>query len=214
MVRKNNMNYFHPPIIKKISFIVNLKRKDEKKMKNIELTKRDRLRLVVTGVLFGFAVISMLPKYKNVDCEGVEAIYIDSHGIPFDEEAYYEEMAREIAEQNAESNVPQNTTSNATSSTQPASTTSTTQVAKQTTKTEQKKPAYTEAEIDAAWSETNRTEATCAVDGKITYKNSLTGKTKTEAIPATGEHSYEEADKVEATCTKEGTVTHTCTVCG
>ncbi len=173
-------------------------------MKNIELTKRDRLRLLVTGVLLGFAVITVLPKHTNVKCDEVNTIYIESD-TPYDEAAHEADMARAIAEANGS----QNTASDTTQSVQPTSTTSTIQ----TTKTEQKKPAYTEAEIAAAWSETSRTEATCAVDGKVTYKNSLTGKTKTETIPATGKHSYKKTNVVDATCIEDGTVTYTCTVC-
>ncbi len=185
-------------------------------MKNIELTKKDVLSFLVTIVLLGIIVFSILPKHKsisheNVKCDGIECIDINSHGVPYDEAAVEAERARLLAEQNAETNnAIQNTASNSTQSTQPASTSSTTQ----TTKPAPKTPTYTEAEIEAAWSEASRTEATCAIDGKITYKNSLTGKTKTETIPATGEHTYKETNKVEATCTEEGSVTHTCTVCG
>ncbi len=75
-------------------------------------------------------------------------------------------------------------------------------------------PKYTEAEIEAAWSETGRTEATCSKDGVITYKNSLTGKTKTEAIPATGKHTYELTEHVDSTCINNGYDTYTCTICG
>jgi hypothetical protein len=75
-------------------------------------------------------------------------------------------------------------------------------------------PKYTEAEIEAAWSETGRTDATCSKDGVITYKNSLTGKTKTETIPATGEHSYVLSEHVDSTCVNNGYDTYTCTVCG
>ena len=75
-------------------------------------------------------------------------------------------------------------------------------------------PKYTDAEIEAAWVESSRTEATCAKDGVITYKNSLTGKTKTETIPATGEHSYELSEHVDSTCVNNGYDAYTCTICG
>ena len=48
---------------------------------------------------------------------------------------------------------------------------------KSETKTETKKEP-TQEEIDAAWEETERVEATCTEDGKIVYTNSITGDTK------------------------------------
>ena len=57
-------------------------------------------------------------------------------------------------------------------------------------------------------------DPTCATDGYTEYKNSLTGKTKQEAIPATGKHTYEVTDSTDATCTEAGSVTYTCSVCG
>lgn len=87
---------------------------------------------------------------------------------------------------------------------------------KKETKTETKtetKAAPTQEEIDAAWEETERTEATCTEDGKIVYANSITGDTKEEAIPAAG-HDYEVTDTVEAACTEDGYNTYTCKVCG
>lgn len=42
MVRKNNMNYFHPPIIKKISFIVNLRK--ERMKRNYEKYRINKKR--------------------------------------------------------------------------------------------------------------------------------------------------------------------------
>lgn len=73
---------------------------------------------------------------------------------------------------------------------------------------------YTDAEIDAAWKAVTTVDPTCATDGYIEYKNSLTGKTKQEAIPATGKHTYEVTDSTDATCTEAGSVTYTCSVCG
>ena len=80
------------------------------------------------------------------------------------------------------------------------------------TKTETKKEP-TQEEIDAAWEETERVEATCTEDGKIVYNNSITGDTKEESIPASG-HDYEVTDATEAACTEDGKNTYTCKVCG
>ena len=73
---------------------------------------------------------------------------------------------------------------------------------------------YTDAEIDAAWKAVTTVDPTCATDGYTEYKNSLTGKTKQEAIPATGKHTYEVTDSTDATCTEDGSTTYTCSVCG
>ena len=75
-------------------------------------------------------------------------------------------------------------------------------------------PSYTKEQIEAAWEETGRVEATCKADGSISYKNSLTGKTKTEKIPATGLHTFEVTEHVDATCIADGHETRTCSVCG
>lgn len=73
---------------------------------------------------------------------------------------------------------------------------------------------YTDEEIAEAWKVVTTVEPTCVTDGYKEYKNSLTGKTKTETISATGNHSYEVTDSVNATCTEKGSVTYTCSVCG
>lgn len=73
---------------------------------------------------------------------------------------------------------------------------------------------YTDEEIAEAWKVVTTVEPTCVTDGYKEYKNSLTGKTKTETISATGNHSYEITDSVDATCTEKGSVTYTCSVCG
>lgn len=83
---------------------------------------------------------------------------------------------------------------------------------KSETKTETKKEP-TQEEIEAAWEETERVEATCTEDGKIVYTNSITGDTKEESIPAAG-HDYEVTDTTEAACTEDGKNTYTCKVCG
>ena len=75
-------------------------------------------------------------------------------------------------------------------------------------------PSYTKEQIEAAWEETGRVEATCGEDGSVSYKNSLTGKTKSEKIPATGLHTFEVTEHVDATCIADGYETRTCTVCG
>ena len=75
-------------------------------------------------------------------------------------------------------------------------------------------PSYTKEQIEAAWEETGRVEATCGADGSVSYKNSLTGKTKTEKIPATGLHTFEVTEHVDATCIADGHETRTCSVCG
>jgi len=75
-------------------------------------------------------------------------------------------------------------------------------------------PSYTKEQIEAAWEETGRVEATCGADGSISYKNSLTGKTKTEKIPATGLHTFEVTEHVDPTCIADGHEIRTCTVCG
>lgn len=83
---------------------------------------------------------------------------------------------------------------------------------KSETKTETKKEP-TQEEINAAWEETERVEATCTEDGKIVYTNSITGDVKEESIPAAG-HDYEVTDTTEAACTEDGKNTYTCKVCG
>ena len=75
-------------------------------------------------------------------------------------------------------------------------------------------PSYTKEQVEAAWEETGRVEATCGADGSVSYKNSLTGKTKTEKIPATGLHTFEVTEHVDATCIADGHETRTCSVCG
>ncbi len=74
-------------------------------------------------------------------------------------------------------------------------------------------PTYTQEQIDAAWNEVSRTESTCTENGVITYKNSLTGKTKTEKMDLVA-HTYELSSHEDATCIAEGVDTYTCAVCG
>ena len=76
-----------------------------------------------------------------------------------------------------------------------------------------KTPKYTQEQIDAAWEEVSRTEATCTKGTTIEYKNSLTGKTKSEEISEPIDHDYEK-NTIEPTCTSEGLDTFTCSGCG
>lgn len=65
------------------------------------------------------------------------------------------------------------------------------------------------------WVETKRTEPTCGAEGSVTYVCSKCGATKTEIIPATGEHVWNDGVVTkEPTCTVDGEKTYTCTVCG
>ncbi len=83
-----------------------------------------------------------------------------------------------------------------------------------TSKTENAKtPTYTDDEIAAAWSESERAESTCIEAGHVSYKNSLTGETKSEELPL-AEHKYSEIERKDATCSEAGSVTYTCEVCG
>lgn len=102
-----------------------------------------------------------------------------------------------------------NSTSNSSTTNQETSTPTTNDVA---TSAEPEK-TYTDTEIEAAWKETSRTEATCTESGVIKYKNSITGKTKSEEIP-TVDHDYEIVEEIPATCIEDGRVTYTCTMCG
>lgn len=103
-------------------------------------------------------------------------------------------------------------TSSTSSSDAPATTTDTSSDSKKTDTGSTK--TYTDAEIEAAWKLVATVDPTCATDGYTEYKNSLTGKTKQEKIPATGQHTYEVTDSTDATCTETGSVTYTCSVCG
>lgn len=84
---------------------------------------------------------------------------------------------------------------------------------KSETKTETKKEP-TQEEIDAAWEETERVEATCTEDGKIVYTNSITGDTKEESIPATGHTEGEWKVTKEAGPFSTGSKEVTCEKCG
>ena len=75
-------------------------------------------------------------------------------------------------------------------------------------------PEYTEAEIEAAWEESDRTEATCTSEGVITYTNSITGETKTEVISALSHTEGEPEIIKKAGMFSEGTQTISCSECG
>lgn len=102
-----------------------------------------------------------------------------------------------------------NTSSSTTNDTSSSDTTSNdSSVVENSTKT------YTNEEIANAWKLVTTVDPTCTTDGYKEYKNSLTGKTKTEAIAATGEHTYEVTDSTDATCNEKGSVIYTCSACG
>lgn len=168
-------------------------------------------RLINSMVIFTFVMIAGLAM-STVEAraeEGGNAVHIES-GLTEEErlsaqDAYLAELA---AQDEAMYGPSSNSSSSETQST------SKTNNSSSTSQKASSAPKYTEAEIEAAWSETGRTDATCSKDGVITYKNLLTGKTKTEVIPATGEHSYELSEHVDSTCINNGYDTYTCTVCG
>lgn len=109
--------------------------------------------------------------------------------------------------------VSEATTSTEVASVADAATTKQTETSSTTKSAEATTVSYTEAEIEAAWEESNRTDATCTEDGVINYTNSLTKETKTEVIPATG-HTYITTSTEDATCTEAGRIVKTCDTCG
>lgn len=112
-----------------------------------------------------------------------------------------------------DSNETTTTSETAPAGTIDASTTKQTEASSTTKSAEATPVSYTDAEIEAAWEESNRTDATCTEDGVIYYKNSLTNETKTEAIPATG-HTYTTTSTEDATCTEAGKIVKACDACG
>ena len=168
-------------------------------------------RLIRSIVIFTFVMIAGLTmSTAEVRAEeGGNAVHIYGDGMTSEEgkaaeDAYYADIA---AQYEAEEKASNSSSSETQSTPKTNNSSSTSQKASSA-------PEYKEAEIEAAWSETGRTDATCSKDGVITYKNSLTGKTKTEAIPATGEHTYELTEHVDSTCINNGYDTYTCAVCG
>lgn len=174
-------------------------------------------RLIRSIVIFTFVMVATIAFNRvEVRAAGWDDTTIDITGVNGGSEdewraAHEAEAAREMAEQwgvgSDEQTSSSSTSSNSSSSTSSSST-------KPSTSSAASAPKYTDAEIAAAWVESSRTEATCANDGVITYKNSLTGKTKTEAIPATGNHTYELTEHVDSTCVNNGYDSYTCSLCG
>ena len=167
-------------------------------------------RLIRSIVIFTFVMVATIA-FNRVEVRAEGYGYVDEYGVLHytssngvtmsDIEAIQDQLfLYEYYKEN----------SSATSSTNGSSSSST----KPSTSTTSSAPKYTDAEIEAAWVESSRTEATCANDGVITYKNSLTGKTKTEAIPATENHTYELTEHVDSTCVNNGYDAYTCSVCG
>ena len=159
-------------------------------------------------MIAGLAMSTVVVRAEDND----DAVHIESDGntsledIEAGRNSYYANLAAQYETEEKSSN-----DSSTSSATQTAPKTNN---ANSTSQKVSSAPKYTEAEIEAAWSETERTDATCSKDGVITYKNSLTGKTKIETIPATGEHSYILSGHVDSTCINNGYDTYTCTVCG
>ena len=69
--------------------------------------------------------------------------------------------------------------------------------------------------IDHIWDNgVVQTPATCGVDGVMLYTCTVCGHTKTETIPATGNHTWGAWTETEApSCTKEGSKERVCSVC-
>ena len=67
--------------------------------------------------------------------------------------------------------------------------------------------------VDGNYTRTELTNATCTVPGLGRDTCNICGETRTQVIPATGQHNYEETDRTEPTCTTRGTITYTCTLC-
>ncbi len=63
------------------------------------------------------------------------------------------------------------------------------------------------------WEPVNKVEATCVTDGRIDYKCSACGATKSEPIPAHGHHTTAQRVVVQPTCGKDGQGEDYCSVC-
>lgn len=170
-------------------------------------------RLIRSMVIFTFVmIVGLVTNTVEVRAEG--NTYFDEYGVlHYTGDGGYsmDEIIAIQDQQFRDAFAEESSSSSSSTTTQPTPKTNNSDSTSQKTSSA---PKYTEAEIEAAWSETGRTEATCSKDGVITYKNSLTGKTKTEAIPATGEHSYALSEHVDSTCVNNGYDTYTCSVCG
>ena len=66
---------------------------------------------------------------------------------------------------------------------------------------------------EAAWEETERVDSTCGKAGSVTYLNTISSETKTEAL-APLEHDYKLIDQIAPTCTEKGLKTFECSACG
>ncbi|MBQ7638715.1 MAG: S8 family serine peptidase [Clostridia bacterium] len=64
-----------------------------------------------------------------------------------------------------------------------------------------------------AWELTDSTAATCTEEGSESFKCTVCGETKTEAVPAKG-HDWELTDSTAATCTEDGSNSFKCSACG
>ena len=67
--------------------------------------------------------------------------------------------------------------------------------------------------IEGLYTRTALTRATCTIPGLARDTCNICGETRTEVIPATGEHEYEEESRTDPTCTTRGTVTYRCKNC-
>ena len=68
-------------------------------------------------------------------------------------------------------------------------------------------------ECDHQGTETDRVDASCEINGYITYTCSECGTEYRETISATG-HNYDDGVVTAPTCTEDGFTTYTCKVCG
>jgi len=66
---------------------------------------------------------------------------------------------------------------------------------------------------EAAWEETERVDSTCGKAGSVTYLNTISLETKTEAL-APLEHDYKMIDQIAPTCTEKGLKKFECSACG
>ena len=63
------------------------------------------------------------------------------------------------------------------------------------------------------WTEAERVEPTCGVEGYVRYTCTECNYTYDETLPAL-EHQFAESERVEPTCQTEGYVRYTCSLCG
>ena len=95
-----------------------------------------------------------------------------------------------------------------------AATCTTTGIGKYVCELCEKNLGYKTIPADHVWDDGEvKDEATCGKDGEKLYTCTICDETKTEKIPATGEHNMVE-DMIDATCTEPAKVGEKCTVCG